>query len=240
MLEAFVRAFDASGVDVARLGLAWARVGPTVAIVPAFGLRALPLPARAVLAVALAATIFPALPPLAPMHAGPWPLLALEEVVLGLPVALAAALPLWAATIAGGVADALRNAHDELTFPTVEGKATPLGVPLSLLACAIFLAMGGPARVVAALARTGQQAHPLIAATNDIVGGITLAVAVGGPLLAASVVIEVAGALVARAATPAQLHLLLAPIRATVLLAVMAIVLERAAAVLAVAINHFP
>lgn len=47
-----------AGIDVAGLGLAWARVMPTVTIVPAFGLRALPAPARAVMALVFAATIF--------------------------------------------------------------------------------------------------------------------------------------------------------------------------------------
>ncbi len=239
ILSEVVRAFDASGVDLARLGLAWARAAPTVAIVPAFGLRALPAPARAVMGLALAAVIFPALPP-AHVAASPWLLRAAEQALTGLPVAIAAAVPLWAATMAGGVADALRSAPDVIDVPTVEGRATPLGVPLSLLACAIFLATGGPAHGAVALAGAGAAHSPLLAAANDIVGGITLAVAIGGPLLAAAVVIEVAGALVARAATPAQIHLLLAPLRALALLAVMAVVLERVGAMLAIAIEQAP
>ena len=57
------------------------------------------------------------------------------------------------------------------------------------------------------------------------------------PLLAASVVIEVAAALVARAASPAQVHALLAPLRALGVLAVTAIAFERIATVLARAIE---
>src|SRR5258706_596238 len=79
--------------------------------------------------------------------AEPWPLLVLGEIVRGIPIALAAAIPLWAATMAGGVADALRGAQATVTAPTMEGRASPLGVPLSLLACALFLATGGPARI---------------------------------------------------------------------------------------------
>src|SRR6185437_42414 len=104
--------------------------------------------------------------------------------------------------------------------PVVEGAATPLGVPLSMLASAIFLATGGPARVVEALASRPPPDHPLVAA-------VTLAVALGGPLLVAAVVVEVAGALVARAAAPAQVHLLVAPLRALGTLAVTGVVLER-------------
>ena len=234
-------AFAASGVDLGALGLAWARVSPTVALVPAFGLRAIPAPARGVFALALAASIYPALGPAAasPSH-GPWVVLALVEVMRGLPIALAAAVPLWAATMAGGVVDALRGAPESASAPTVEGRATPLGVPLSILACAIFLFTGGPARTVAALAMRDLPAHPLLAAAHDLTAGISLAVAIGGPLLAASVVLEIAGALIARAASPAQLHTLLAPLRALGILAVVAIVLDRGAVVLARAIAQVP
>lgn len=242
LLGTLVDAFSASGIDLSRLALAWARVSPTVAIVPAFGLRALPTGARAVIALALAAAIFPAVGPAHIDGVGTWPVLALEQVLYGLPVALAAAVPLWAATMAGGVADALRNSSETLDMATVEEPATPLGVTLSLLACAIFLATGGPARIAMALAThpLGAGAHPLLAASNDVVAGITVAVAIGGPLLAAAVVVEVAGALVARAASPAQIHLLLAPLRAITLLGVMAIVLERVSAVMAIAVEGAP
>jgi type III secretory pathway component EscT len=229
-----------SGVDLGALGLAWARAMPAVALVPAFGLRALPAPARAVMGLAFAASVFPALAPFGSTTSAPWIVLALAEVARGLPVAIAAAVPLWAATMAGGVADALRGSQDTPSVPTVEGRATPLGVPLSLLACAIFLATGGPARVVAALALRPLGAHPLLAAADDLVGGIALAVALGGPLLAAAVVVEIGAALIARAASPAQVHALLAPLRALGTLAVMAVVLERLATALARAVEAAP
>jgi len=174
--------------------------------VPAFGLRALPAPGRAVMALAFAAAIFPALAPAARDATEPWIVQALVEVAKGLPVAVAAAVPLWAATMAGGVADALRGSQPAPAVPVVEGSATPLGVLLSLLASALFLATGGPARVALALAQHPSGADPLHAAAEDLAGGIALAVALGGPLLAAAVVIEVAAALVARAASPAQVH----------------------------------
>jgi len=233
-------AFTRSGVDLGALGLAWARAMPTVTLVPAFGLRALPAPARALMGLALAASIFPALAPLASDSRLPWVVLGLGEVARGLPVALAAAVPLWAATMAGGVADALRGSQEAPSAPTVEGRATPMGVPLSLLACAIFLATGGPARAATALAVRPAGAQPLLAAVNDLVSGIALAVALGGPLLAAGIVVEIAAALVARAASPAQVHALLAPLRAIGTLAVMAVVLERLATALARAVQASP
>ena len=222
--------------DLEGLGLAWARFAPTLAIVPAFGLRALPTAARGILGLALAAAIYPALAPLARDPHLPWVALALREIMLGLPVALAAAIPLWAATMAGGLVDSLRGAQEASGVAVVEGgRSSPLGVLLSMLASVVFLSTGGPARVAAALASTTSPERPLLAASHALTAGITLAVAVGAPLLAAAVVIEVAFALVARAASPAQVHALLAPLRALGLLAVVALVLERLVTVLALA-----
>ncbi|MDF2697371.1 MAG: Flagellar biosynthesis protein FliR [Labilithrix sp.] len=226
--------------DLQGLGLAWARFAPALAIVPAFGLKALPAPARGILGVALAAGIYPALVPIVvDRPATPWFVLALEQIVLGLPVALAAAIPLWAATMAGGLVDSLRGAQDGSGLAVVEGsKATPLGILLSLLASVVFLSTGGPARVASSLATTTTLGeHPLLAASHALVAGIGLAVAIGAPLLAAAVVLEIAFALVARAASPSQVHALLAPLRALGLLAITAIVLERIADLVALAVR---
>lgn len=235
-----VAALGSSKVDLAALGLAWARAMPSVILVPAFGLRALPRPAQALLGLGFAACIAPVIGPSAPLGSTTWLIEALAEVLRGVPIALAASIPLWAATTAGGVADALRASQDTVNAPTVEGRATPLGVPLSLLCCAIFLATGGPARMADALAFHPLSAHPLLAAAADLVHGIGLAVAVGSPLLAAGVVVDVAAALVARAAAPAQVHALLAPLRALAMLAVMGLVFDRLAAVLARAVQAAP
>jgi flagellar biosynthetic protein FliR len=243
LLTAVADALTRSGLDLTALGLAWARAMPTVVIVPAFGLRALPVPARAVIGLALAATVFPALHPvLATTEGSAWPILAVGQMALGLPVALATAVPLWAATMAGGVTDALRGSAGQGTpsAPTVEGGATPLGVPLSILASSVFLATGGPARVAMALATSAPPGHPALAAAFDLTTGISLAVTLAGPLLAASVVIEIAGALIARAAAPAQLHLLLAPLRALGLLVILGLSFERMAIVLASAVEQTP
>ena len=240
LIALFERAFAAQGVDLARVGLAWARASPAVAIVPAFGLQALPMAARGVLSVALAAAIFPALPPVVDASGGPFYALLLREVIAGLPVAIAAAVPLWAASMAGGVADALRGSSETASAPTVEGSASPLGIAFSLLACGMFLATGGPARVAAALISPTTDLHPVLRAASDITSGITIAVAIAAPLLAASIVIEVAGALIARAATPAQLHLVLAPLRSLALLGVLAITFQRMSEALAAVVAHAP
>jgi type III secretory pathway component EscT len=225
-----------SATDWFRLALAWARAIPLVTLVPAFGLRALPGPARMVLGIAVAAAYFPAIAP-APLDATrPWVVQALIEAARGLPVAIAAAVPLWAATMAGGVVDALRGSRETATSTVVEGTATPMGVPLSILASAIFLTTGGPARAALALALRSSGANPFLAATDDLVAGTAFAVALAGPLLAAAIVLEIAAALIARAATPAQVHALLAPLRALGVLAVAAIAFERIAAILARAV----
>jgi flagellar biosynthetic protein FliR len=222
--------------ELAAIGLAWARVMPVVTIVPAFGLRALPTPARGILGLALAAAIYPSLVPIVVAERGtPWVILALEQIVLGLPVALAAAIPLWAATMAGGVVDVLRGSPDGAGLATVEGKPSSFGVLFSLLASVMFLATGGASRAAGALARYELPGHPLLLAAHDIVAGIGLAIAIGGPLLAAAVVLELAFALIARAASPAQVHALLAPLRAMGLLAIVAIVMERLATLVATA-----
>jgi type III secretory pathway component EscT len=232
-LSEVVRALSLSGIDVAALGLAWARALPTVTLVPAFGLRALPAPARMVTALALAGCIFPAMPPTT--LSSPWLLALVAELVRGLPVAVAAAVPLWAATMAGGVVDILRGSQATVSAPIVDGQATPLGVPLSILACGVFLGTGGPARLVRALAT--HPSHPLAAIAQDIAGGVTFAVALSVPLVVASVVVEIATSLIARAAAPAQVHALLMPLRAVGILAALAIVLERMATMLAWALR---
>jgi type III secretory pathway component EscT len=239
-LDDALRAWTGPNVDLGSLGLAWARAMPVVLLVPAFGLRALPRPAQALMGLGLAACIAPVLGHGPAFASNRWLVEAVTEVMRGLPVALAAAIPLWAATTAGGVADAIRAAQDTVNAPTVEGRATPLGVPLSLLACAIFLATGGPARIAHALAFHPLGEHPLLAAVGNLVDGIGLAVAIGVPLLAAGVVADIAAALVARAASPAQVHALLAPLRALGMLAVMGIVFDRLAAVLAHAVQAAP
>lgn len=235
------RALEESGVDVAALGLAWARATPAVVLVPAFGLRALPNPARVVIALALAAVIYPAVAANAAAPAGvPWAVAAVLEVMHGLPVAVAAAVPLWAATMTGGLIDGLRGAQEGASVPVVEGKTTPLGVAFSILASSIFLATGGPARIAHALATAPLPAHPLVTAALHISSGITVAVAIGAPLLAAAIVLEIAAALVARASSPAQVHTIFAPMKALALLAILGVVLDRVTALLAIVVRASP
>jgi flagellar biosynthetic protein FliR len=225
--------------EVQGLLLAWTRIFPTLMLVPAFGLRALPIPARGILGLTLAACLAPAISPLRPTERGViFVGAALEQVLIGLPVALSAAIPLWAATMAGGLGDAIRGNQDGIDFAVVEGSRAPLfGILLSMLASLLFLSTGGPARVVEALSTQDVLAPSLLASTRAIAAGIGIAVALGSPLLAASILVDVASALVARAASPSHVTTLLAPLRAVGLLAIFALLLDRIVAALAIAVR---
>lgn len=237
LLTALARATHDAGWDLEAIGLAWARVAPTVLLVPAFGLRALPTPARGTLSLVMALTIFPALLPSTSGFAAqlPWTVRLLAEVAVGVPPAIAAAVPLWAATMAGGLGDNLRGAQGDLQLPLIEGRTGAFGTLLGLLAASFFLLSGGPARVLSILLHpTLTSGHSLLAGVaHKLSGSIALALALGAPLLAASFVLELASALIARAASPAQLQALLAPLRGLAILAVFALVFERLSAVIA-------
>ncbi len=233
LLETMRTAFEAAGVDLGALGLAWARAMPALTLVPAFGLRALPAPARLAAALGLAACVAPAVAAAAgPVPDGAWPVALVREVARGLPVALAAAVPLWTATMAGGAVDALRGAGEGPNLPVLEGRTTPLGALFGLVAALAFLGSGGPARVAAALAAAPVEGSMALRVALELREGVTLAVAIAAPLVAASVVVEVALALLARAASPTQLQALTSQVRSVALLALVALLFERLAGAL--------
>ncbi len=231
------------GVDLRALMLAWARVAPSVAIVPAFGLRGLPAPVRIGLALCLALLIVPAVSlqiepsgaaGMSGGHGGGFALAMLWQSLIGLPVAVTAAVALWAATMTGGLVDNLRGGRERASLPVVEPNSTPLGAALSLLVGVFFLESGGVSRIAEALMRAqapGLPAAALIA--EQLVGGIQLAFAVAAPLLAAALVLEVASALVSRAASPAFVQPLVTSLKSLALLGAAALLLDRMAAFLA-------
>jgi len=237
VLQAVASAFGAAGIDLDALGHGWARALPIVIVVPAFGLRALPVSARAVLGLALAAAIAPGVGIAGGASGGRAAVGLLEDATRGLSVAVAAAVPLWAATMAGGVIDALRGTPEQATVPVVEGRPTLLGAPLSILASAIFLAGGGAARAVAAIARPETAANPVLLAAHNLTAGIALAVALGAPVLVASLVVEVGAALFARSVLPTRANALIAPLRALAILVVVAVGIDRVAEGLALAMR---
>ncbi len=219
--------------------LAWARVMPALTLVPAFGLTGLPAQSRAALGLALAISIAPGLAPAA--VSAPFGISLLFEAARGLPVALAAAGVLWAAGMAGGLADNLRGARETQTLPLVDSETTPLGALLSILVALVFLEGGGAARVVAALTNDAHVSHGILwQVANGLTHAVELALAIAAPLVAVSIVVELANALIARAATPAAVASLLAPLRSMVILVAFALLFERMASLLAQIALHSP
>jgi flagellar biosynthetic protein FliR len=226
-------------VDLRGWALAWARVSPALTLVPAFGLTALPAQSRAALGLALAVSIAPALQPA--QHSVPFGLALLLEAARGLPVALSAAGFLWAAGMAGGLADNLRGARETQTLPIVDEDVSPLGALLSLLVALVFLEGGGAARVVAALSTSPELGRGVLwQVALGLTHSVELALALASPLVAVSIVMELSNALLARSATPAHVAALLAPLRSIVILVAFALLFERMTALLAAIALHTP
>lgn len=228
LVESWLEVFDLTATDLRAWGLAWARVAPAVTLVPAFGLRALPAPARAALGLSVAACIAPALTPIASTSKLPWPVLLLQQMALGLPVALVAAVGIWTLVMVGGVVDDLRGARAESSVAVLESPIGPTGVLMGLLGCWLFLQSGGPARIAEALIRPSLEfKQPLLGAAIHLTQGIQIALAVAAPLIAASLVLQLASALVTRAANPAHLQPVLEPLKSLALLGILALLLDR-------------
>jgi len=229
----------ALGGDLRGWALAWARVTPALTVLPAFGLNALPVQTRAALGLALAVSIAPSLRP--SELSAPFAAALLLEAARGLPVALAASGALWAAGMAGGLSDNLRGARESQALPIVDEDSSPLGALLSLLVALLFLEAGGAARVAAALSsEIGISQGTLWHVALGLTHSIELALAVAAPVVAVSIVLELANALVARSATPAHVVSLLAPLRSIFILGAFALLFERMAGLLASVAAHSP
>jgi len=156
-------------------------------------------------------------------------------------IALGGSLALYAASMAGGLVDNLRGSREQAALPNVDPGATPMGALLAVLTGLLFLESGGAIRVAQALAAPSP---PLVGALPGLVrsltGAIEVAVAVAAPLVGASIVVELASALIARAASPAFIVSLLAPIRAVAVLAIAALLLDRMAELLALLAASWP
>ena len=227
------------GVDLRGWALAWARVTPALALLPAFGLNALPAQTRAALGLALAVSIVPSLKPAE--ASAPFAVALLFEAARGLPVALAASGALWAAGMAGGLADNLRGARETQALSIVDEGTSPLGALLQLLVALIFLEGGGAARVAAALSENqAVSLGTLWRVANGLTRAVELALAVAAPVAAAAIVLELANALIARSATPAHVVALLAPLRSILILVAFALLFERMAGLLASVAAHSP
>jgi type III secretory pathway component EscT len=228
LLEALARELDRSGVNLSSWLLGAARLLPSVILIPVLGLRALPTVARLVAALALATSTAPAL---AGLDAGgePWLATLLSEIAVGLPLAIGAASTLWVASMGGNLLDQLaQQPHRPRAFDMADATLSPFGVLLSLGAAVAFFTLGGPARLVAALAAAPA---PSEATVRDVVlgllQGIHVAVLLAAPLLVLVAFFELLQGLWLRLWTPLGTAHWLGPARFVVLIAVAALLLDR-------------
>jgi type III secretory pathway component EscT len=213
------------GGDFRGFVLAFARALPVLILVPVFGLSAVAAPIRITLAATLALSIAPALRSLALDDA---PLLVAlgRELLRGLPLALATSAVLWAAVMAGGLADNLRGGHEQGELLLFDEPLPALSALFGLLSAVAFLETGGAERLALALSEP-RLALGFSAAVERLVRAVNLAVAIAAPLLAGSMLIEIASAFVARAAAPAYVLPLIAPLRSLAVLGVCWLSLDR-------------
>jgi flagellar biosynthetic protein FliR len=220
------------GEDPAVWALAWARAMPLVIIVPAFGLGALAAPVRVALALGIAGAIAPALRGVSDASVPFW-LLLLREAGSTLPLALGTAAILWAAVMAGGLLDNLRGAHEGAELPVLDEPSTPFAALFGMLTALGFLETGGAERVARALSAPRLESSFAVA-TERLADSVGIAVAVAAPLVMGSILLELASAFVARAASPAYVAPLVAPLRSLGVLFVVWLALERVVELLVV------
>jgi flagellar biosynthetic protein FliR len=148
--------------SVGLLGLGAARTVPLAWSIPVFGGPNLPAQIRIGLGLGLSALCFPLLVASPPAGgAVAWALLATREVLVGVVMGFVCACMFRAAEAAGELTDVLRGANlAGALSPVGEGRTSPLGALMLLLAAVVFLEIGGIGRVVSALGRS-YEAIPL-------------------------------------------------------------------------------
>ncbi|MEO8178358.1 MAG: flagellar biosynthetic protein FliR [Deltaproteobacteria bacterium] len=217
-----------SGVDPERWLRATLRLVPSVILVPAFGLRALPFPAQLLFAFVFSGATLPAVAGGLPPLARPWVYAVLEELAAGLPVAVSAAAGIWGATMAGNLLDELRGGPAPSDFPLADSPVGPLGILLSLAASISFLEFGGPAQLAQTLVSTPHVTAGVLAeVVHSLIAGVQLAVLIAAPLLVVLLFLEVFHALLTRATRSGLWLSLIAPLRALSVLAIVALLLDR-------------
>lgn len=221
-----------TGEDPVAWVLGWARAMPILVIVPAFGLGGVAAPIRVALGLGIAGAIAPALRGVATDGVPLWFAVA-REASSTLPLALGTAAMLWAAVMAGGLVDNLRGARENVELPVLDEPGTAFGAFFGLLVALAFLETGGAARIAAALAEPRLHTSFAIAAER-LAASAGIAVAIAAPLVAGSILLELTGAFVARAASPAYVAPLIAPVRSLGMLFVVWLALDRVVELLVV------
>lgn len=233
LLDALSTVFAQWGIEPRALAVGFARAAPAVTLVPALGLGAVPPQTRLALGLGLGACIAPALG--GPAADGPLLLALARAVWHGLPVAVMASLVMYVAAMAGGVIDDLRGARDTVSLPALPEPMPPTAVLFTLLSVIAFLETGGAARVAKVLSVVTLPPHlGWAGVAQTLAGSVELAFALSAPLFVATLLLETASALIARAATPAFIGPLLSPLKSLALLGVLALMLDRIAELLVI------
>jgi flagellar biosynthesis protein FliR len=230
LFEEVARAFSLGGSG-GGLARGFFRLLPTVFVVPAFGLRGVPIQVRASMALVLAFAVAPAISTQG-VEPGGLAVTLFVDVLRGLPLALASALPLWAGTMAGGLFDELRGPSADVKLAPTPDAHSPSAVLLSLLGGFFFFAAGGPSTMVRAIVRADVDANVVTRTVSTLAAGASIALVVAGPLLAAAILSTAAGAMVARSPFFAA-RAVVPSLRAVAMLAFFAVALERVATLLA-------
>jgi type III secretory pathway component EscT len=223
------------------LGLGAARAIPIAWLVPAFGGRSLPVPARLGMGILLASLGWPhlvpaaAAPQLAQLNLVGWGWLTARELLVGASVGWVVALAFRAAAAAGGLADGARGGAGlaDAASPLSGEAGSPLGELYWLSAALIFVEIGGLGRLAGALARS-YQAIPigtLPPAPGASSGGVGMgaaveliviasarlvesAVGLASPVIVALLLADLALAAVARLTPGVPIHFAAMPLRA--------------------------
>jgi type III secretion protein T len=130
---------------VLAMGIAAARWMPTVILVPIFGSFALSASIRAAVVLALALPVAPALAPALQGAPPAMPVLfwiVAKEVGVGLIIAAALAIPLWAIEAAGAYIDYQRGANPQALDPSASSDASSLGALLQRCTCVYLMHAG--------------------------------------------------------------------------------------------------
>jgi flagellar biosynthetic protein FliR len=183
-----------------------ARTIPIAWSIPAFGGPSLPGQIRLAMGVGLSFLCLPILAGSPPTGGAVlWGVLVVRELMVGVVMGFVGACMFRAAEAAGQVTDALRGASmAEALSPVSEGRSSPLGVLLLLLAAVVFFEIGGLVHVSSALMRS-YEAIPL--SLHERIEGSPRAMALVA-IVASAKLIEAAVGLCA----PAVVALLLADI----------------------------
>jgi type III secretory pathway component EscT len=228
IIEALLTELDGGRGTLLGWAVAWARVLPALFVVPAFGLGLLPASLRAAMALAFAVSVAPALHPSGVQLAAPWPAVLFAEALRGVPIALSAAVALWVASVAGGVADTAGRATRLGAIDGPAERATPLSTLFGLLAAVVFLSNGSAARLVARLSEAGPFTSTAVGrAAFDVATGIGLGASIGAPILVAALCMDVAIGVVARERSALSFDALYPPLRTALVLIATAALLDR-------------